>query len=129
MVVHSADGIDEMTTTAETMVGEVNRGKVEIYKVTPEELELPRARFEDVTGDFTPQENAEILKRIFQGKERGPKRDIVLLNAGSVCYCGDIASDIHEGIEMAKNAIDEGKAYQKLQEFIEYSNMLGKTNT
>jgi len=127
MVVHSADGIDEMTTTAETMIGEVNRGKVEVYEVAPEEFGLPRARFEDVTGDFTPQENAEILRRIFQGKEKGPKRDIVLLNAGGVCYCGDIASDIREGIEIAENTIDEGEAYQKLQDFIKYSNMLGKT--
>lgn len=128
MVVHSGDGMDEMSTTAETMVGEVNRGKVEIYEVAPEECGLPRARIEDVAGDFTPQENAEILKRIFQGKERGPKRDIVLLNAGGVCYCGDIASDIREGVEIARNTIDEGKAYRKLQDFIKYSNMLGKTN-
>lgn len=128
MVVHSSDGMDEMTTTAETMVGEVNRGKVEIYEVTPEEVGLPRARIEDVAGDFTPQENAEFLRRIFQGKEKGPKRDIVLMNAGGVCYSGDIASDLREGVEIARNTIDEGKAYQKLQDFIKYSNMLGEAD-
>jgi anthranilate phosphoribosyltransferase len=127
MVVHSLDGMDEMTTTDETMVGEVNRGKVEFYEVSPEEIGLPKARIEDVAGDFTPEENAEILKRIFQGKERGPKRDIVLLNAAGVCYCGDIASDLRDGVEVAKNTIDEGKAYQKLTDFVKYSNMLGKT--
>ena len=124
MVVHSTDGMDEMTTTAETLVGEVKGDKVEVYQISPEEFGLSRARIEDVAGDFTPQENAEILKRIFQGKIRGPKRDMVLLNAGGVCYCGDVASDIREGVEIAGNTIDEGTAYQKLEDFIKYSNML-----
>jgi anthranilate phosphoribosyltransferase len=128
MVVHSSDGMDEMTTTAETLVGEVNRGSVEVYEVTPEEVGLPRSRIPDVTGNFTPKENAEILRRIFQGRERGPKRDMVLLNAGGVCYCGDIASDLSEGVEIARNAIDEGEAYRKLQDLIKYSNMLGESD-
>ena len=49
------------------------------------------------------------------------------MNAGGVCYCGDIAYDLRDGVEVAKNAIDEGKAYQKLIDFVKYSNMLGKT--
>jgi anthranilate phosphoribosyltransferase len=122
MVVHSADGMDEVSITADTMVGEVNRGKVETYKIAPEEFGIKKASIKDVAGDFTPQENAEILKKIFLGKEKGPKRDVLLLNAGSVCYCGDIVSDISEGVEVAKNMIDEGKAHQKLQEFIRFSN-------
>lgn len=122
MVVHSADGMDEVSITSDTMVGEVNRGKVETYQITPEEFGIKRASIKDVAGDFTPQENAEILKNIFLGKEKGPKRDVLLLNAGGVCYCGDIVSDIAEGVEVAKNMIDEGKAYQKLQDFIKFSN-------
>ena len=122
MVVHSADGMDEVSITSETMVGEVNRGKVETYNITPEEFGIKRASIKDVAGDFTPQENAEILKKIFRGKEKGPKRDVLLLNAGGVCYCGDIVSDISEGVEVAKNMIDEGKAHQKLQDFIKFSN-------
>jgi anthranilate phosphoribosyltransferase len=122
MVVHSADGMDEVSITSDTMVGEVNRGKVETYKITPEEFGINRASIKEVAGDFTPQENAEILKKIFLGKETGPKRDVLLLNAAGVCYCGDIVSDIGEGVEVAKNMIDEGKAYQKLQDFIKFSN-------
>ena len=122
MVVHSVDGMDEVSITSDTMVGEVNRGKVETYKITPEEFGIKRASIKDVAGDFTPQENAKILKTIFLGKETGPKRDVLLLNAAGVCYCGDIVSDIGEGVEVAKNMIDEGKAYQKLQDFIKFSN-------
>jgi len=122
MVVHSDDGMDEVSITAETMIGEVNRGKVETYKIAPEDFGIKRASIKDVAGDFTPQENAEILKKIFQGMEKGPKRDVLLLNAGSVCYCGDIVSDISEGVEVARNIIDDGKAFNKLQDFIKFSN-------
>lgn len=125
MVVHSLDGLDEMTTTGETLVGEVNRGRVEFYGVEPEDVGLPRALIHEVTGDFAPQENAEILRRILQGREAGPRRDIVLLNAGGVCYCGGVASDLREGVEMARNAIDEGEAYRKLQDLVKHSNALG----
>ena len=76
---------------------------------------------EDIVGG-TPAENAQITLNILSGKEHGAKRDIVLLNSACAIYCTGAASSIEEGLEMARDSIDSGKALAKLEKLKEFSN-------
>jgi anthranilate phosphoribosyltransferase len=82
---------------------------------------LKRCRGEDLTGG-NAEENAEITRSILSGKLQGPKRDIVLLNSGCALYIAGKASTIAQGIELAREAIDSGKALQQLEAFVKLSN-------
>lgn len=115
------DNMDELTLTGPTVVSEIKDYKVTTYKVTPEQFGLKTCKAEDLTGG-DGKENAVITKDILSGKLTGPKRDIVLLNAGATLYCGGIASSIEEGIKLAAETIDSGKALKKLEELVEVSN-------
>ncbi len=118
MVVSGADGMDEITTTDETTIAQISDGDVRVYKITPEQVGLPRASASDLTGGDA-QENAAITKAVLQG-EKGPKRDIVILNAGRDIFTSGKAASIEEGMKMAETAIDSGKAYAVLQKLAEY---------
>ncbi|MCL1990395.1 MAG: anthranilate phosphoribosyltransferase [Defluviitaleaceae bacterium] len=120
MVVHGADGLDEITTTGVTHVCEVRAGWVKKYDITPEQFGIPRAMKSDLEGG-TPEENAEILKEVLKGVE-GPKTDIVLLNVAASLYIAEKATSIEAGIALAKATIHSGAAMKKLDEFIQYSN-------
>ena len=111
-VVHGKDGLDEITSTAETVIGEVIGEQVRTYEIKPEDFGIPRATAADLQGG-EPAENAEITRAILAG-EKGPKRDIVLLNAGAAIVAGKGAADISEGIEKARTSIDSGAAANKL---------------
>ena len=119
-VVHSADGLDEITTTASTHVAEVRGGKVETYDIAPEEFGLPKASIEDLKGGEV-DENAEIIRSILSG-EQGPRRDIVLLNAAAALIAGGRADDFVEGIVTAARAIDTGAAQEKLDALVRMTN-------
>lgn len=112
-IVHGNDGLDEITTTTTSVIAEVRDGHVKEYELDPQTLGLPRARPENLTGG-TPEENAEILRRILRG-EKGPSRDIVLINAAAAIVAGGQAADLQEGIAAAAAAIDNGKALDKLE--------------
>ncbi len=86
MVVHGADGLDEITTTALTYVSELKDGKVRDYTIDPEEYGIEKASYEDISGG-TPKENADIILDILKGK-KGRKRDIVVLNSAAALYVG-----------------------------------------
>ena len=119
-VVSGKDHMDEFTTTADTVVSEIKDGKVTTYVVTPEQFGFSRVILDELQGgDGTV--NAEITKRILQG-EKGAKRDIVLLNAGAAIYIAGKAESIQEGIKMAEESIDSGKAMQVLQAVAKMSN-------
>ncbi len=120
MVVHGLDGLDEITTTTNTKVSEVIDGKVVNYEIDPKELNISRADKVDLLGGDAI-ENAEIIKSIFKG-EKGPKRDIVLLNAAAALYVGKKVKNLNDGISMAAELIDSGLAMNKLNQLIEYSN-------
>ncbi|HBA85841.1 MAG TPA: anthranilate phosphoribosyltransferase [Verrucomicrobia bacterium] len=113
-VVHGRDGLDEITTTAPTLVAEVKRGQVTQYELEPELLGIPRAHPSDLAGGDA-QENAAIVRRIFDG-EKGPRRDIVLLNAAAVIVAGQKAADLKTALALAGQAIDSGAARAKLEE-------------
>jgi len=118
-VVHGADGLDEMTITDKTSVSELKDGIVHNYTIAPEDFGIHKADRSELIGG-TIDENAKIVLNILNG-EKGAKRDIVLLNAGTAIVAGGKASDIKEGIYLAEESIDSGKALQKLEMLIKYS--------
>lgn len=120
MVVYGEDKMDEISLSAPTYVCEYINGDFKTYEIKPEDYGFTRCKKEDLEG-ATPEENAEIVRRILQG-EQGPKTDIVLLNAGAAIHIAKGCS-IEEGIAIAREAIDSGKAYKQLEKFIELSNM------
>ncbi|WP_026487250.1 anthranilate phosphoribosyltransferase [Caldanaerobius polysaccharolyticus] len=119
MVVHGMDGLDEITITSSTLVSEIRDGQIIDYQIDPREYGIPYGRLEDISGSDASY-NAKLIIRIFQG-ERGPARDIVLLNAAAALYVGNAAEDMKEGIKKAADVIDSGAAYDKLNEFIKIS--------
>lgn len=120
-VVGGKDHMDEITTTTETVVSEIKDNEVKTFTITPEQFGFKRAALEDLRGG-DGAENAKITRAILEGKEKGAKRDIVLLNAGATLYVGGVAKDIEEGIRLAEKAIDEGKAVEVLEKLVKLSN-------
>ena len=118
MVFSAADYMDELSVCTETTVSEIRDGKVTTYTITPEQFGFHRAKPEDIKGG-TGAENAEIAKCILTG-EQSPKRDIVLLNSGMTLYVGGKAQTPEEGVQLAAEMIDSGKAIKKLEEMIAY---------
>ncbi len=119
LVVHGEDGLDEITTTAKTFVGEARQGKLKNYEITPEEFGFKRAELKDLMGG-TISENAGIIMSILKGED-GPKRDIVILNAAAAIYAADKASSIKDGIKLAVESIDSGAALKELELLKGYS--------
>ncbi len=121
LVVSGEDNMDEITLTGATTVSEIKDGVVTTYQITPEQFGMKRVPLADLSGG-DGNVNAQITRDILSGKERGPKRDIVLLNAGATLYVGGLAESIAEGIALAAQAIDDGLAIQKLDALVEASN-------
>jgi len=121
LVVHGADGLDEMTTTDKTYISEYNGKEIQTYSVDPEELDFKRADPADLEGGDIDC-NVEIVKDILGGS-LGPKRDVVVLNAAYALYICDQAKTINESIELARLSIDSGQADDKLKELIEFTNV------
>jgi len=129
LVVHGNDGMDEITTTTTTYVCEVVKNKnyhIKEYLISPEEFNIPFASEDDLKGGENSF-NANIIREIFDGK-KGPERDIVLLNAGAAIMVADMASNIEEGVKIATDSIDSGKAQEKLEMLISLSQELGEKN-
>ena len=120
MVVYGQDKLDEISLSSPTTVCEIQDGWYKTYTITPEEFGFARCCKEDLKGG-TPAENAQITRNILQG-EKGHKRNAVLLNAGASLYIGGKAKDMKEGIALAAELIDSGKALATLQKLIEVSN-------
>jgi anthranilate phosphoribosyltransferase len=120
MVVYGMDKLDEISMSAPTKICEINDGWYKTYTIQPEDFGLSRCTKDDLKGG-TPEENADITKRLLQG-EKGPKRDAVLLNAGASLYIGGKADSIANGIKLAAEIIDSGKAMETLNKFIAVSN-------
>lgn len=120
LVICGMDKLDEITITAETKVTELKDGKIKTYYISPEEFGMKRASLADIKGGSSG-ENAEITLSILKG-ERGPRRDIVLLNAAAALVVASKAKDFKEGIKLAEGAIDSGKALEKLKQLIKFTN-------
>ncbi|MFH0855767.1 MAG: anthranilate phosphoribosyltransferase [Candidatus Omnitrophota bacterium] len=119
LVVHGADGLDEVTTTDRTFVSELNHGGIKNYEISPEDFGFKRARIEDLSGGSL-FDNVQIAQDILGGKD-GFKRDIVLLNAGCAIYAADKAGSVKEGVKLAVQSIDSKAALRKLELLKEYS--------
>jgi len=117
-VVHGEDGLDELSTTGPSRVAELKDGQIRSYTVQPEDFGLPRVNLTDLKGG-SAADNAEIIRRILAG-EQGPKRDIVVLNAGAAIAAGGRAADIAAGIALAARAIDSGAARDRLARLVEF---------
>lgn len=111
-VVHGTDGLDEITTTAPTLVAEVRDGQVVSYELDAADFGIPRSARAELAGG-TPEENAAVLRALLSG-QKGPKRDIVLVNAAAAIVAGGVARDLREGLEKAAESVDSGAAMEKL---------------
>ncbi|MCR5796874.1 MAG: anthranilate phosphoribosyltransferase [Eubacterium sp.] len=120
MVVYGTDGLDEISLSAPTKVYELRDGEITSYEINPEDYGLEKCSKDELVGG-TPEENAKILLGVVKGEINGPKRDAVLLNAGAAIHIMKGVS-IKEGIEIAREAIDSGKAYEQLTSFIAATN-------
>jgi anthranilate phosphoribosyltransferase len=120
MVVYGQDKLDEISLSAPTTVCEIKDGWYKVYTITPEDFGLTRCEKKDLVGG-TPEENAEITRKILAG-EKGPKRDAVLMNAGASLYIGGKAETFADGVKLAAEIIDSGKATETLNKLIEVSN-------
>jgi len=119
-VVCGLDGLDEITITDATQISEFYNGEVKTYQITPEEFGLKRSSLDELAGGDAFY-NKEILIRILKGAKNA-KRDIVLINASAALVASEKAKDFKDGILLAEESIDSGKAYKKLESLIEFSN-------
>ncbi|MBO5993012.1 MAG: anthranilate phosphoribosyltransferase [Acidaminococcaceae bacterium] len=120
MVVYGQDKLDEISLSSPTTICEIKDGWYKTYVITPEDFGFERCKKEDLKGG-TPAENAQITLDILNGV-KGHKRNAALLNAGAALYIGGKAKDMKEGIALAEELVDSGKALATLQKFIEVSN-------
>lgn len=121
LVVYGDDKMDEISPSSSTTICELRNGFYRTSSITPEEFGLKRGTKEEIVGG-TAAENAEITRNILSGREKGTKRNAVLLNAGAALYVAGKADSIGEGVKKAADIIDSGAAYDKMEEYIAESN-------
>jgi len=124
LVVHGEDGLDEITITGKTTVSELKDGEISIYSISPEDFGLPKADSKSLKGG-TVGKNAAIMRGVLSGVP-GPKQDVVLLNAAAGLVAGDRVPALKQGVDLAKQVIDSGKALEKLEQLIELSQKVAK---
>ena len=122
MVVYGMNGMDEISLSGETMVGELKGGEVREYTVHPSDFGLPvyDSRALKVANK---EESVQCIRRAL-ANEDGPVRDVVLLNAGAALYCANVAGSVSEGVKLAREAVASGRAQAKLGQFVSVSNKL-----
>ena len=119
LVVHGSDGLDEITISGPTRIGEVREGQVRTYEVTPEEFGLQRATLEDICGGDAAL-NAMLIREVLAGK-KSARRDVVLLNAAAALVAAGRADHLRDGVPLAARAIDSGAALAKLQALVAFT--------
>jgi anthranilate phosphoribosyltransferase len=122
VVVHGADGLDEISNTGESHLSEVHEGVVRSSRVRPEDFGMARATIGDLQGGDR-EENAQIIRQVLGG-ETGPRRDIVLMNAAAALLVGGKAHDLKDGVALAARSVDSGAAARKLADLVELSRKL-----
>ena len=120
MVVHGMNGMDEISLSGETLVGELHHGEVREYAVHPSDFGLP-VYDSRVLKVANKEESVQCIQRAL-ANEDGPIRDVVLLNAGAAVYCAGVASSVTDGVRRAREAVASGKAMAKLSQFVSVSN-------
>ncbi len=116
--------MDEISITGKSLIWEVNQYEASSpYQVSPQDFGFNEASLAEIKGG-TPEENAEMLRRILGG-ERSPRREVVVMNAAAALVAGDRASDLREGARLAEKVIDSGRASEKLDRLVKLSQSLG----
>ncbi|MBS3737048.1 anthranilate phosphoribosyltransferase [Candidatus Bipolaricaulota bacterium] len=123
LVVHGLEGIDEISPTGETYVGELDQDEINRYRIHPRDFGLPLASPEEIK-DLPPKSSARLAVGILKGRIDGPARDVVLLNSGAGIYVAGGGNSIQEGLELARQAIDSGDAYRKAKELVKATGSL-----
>ena len=118
-VVHGSDGLDELSTTGPSFVAQIKGGNLTSFEVSPEDVGLPRASLADLKGG-DPAHNAAALRGLLEG-EKSPYRDIVLFNAAAAFVVADRASDLKQGVELAADEVDSGRARATLDKLVAVS--------
>lgn len=120
MVVHS-NGMDEISNLAPTKIKQLKDRNITEMEITPAQFRIKSAKIEDIRVDSI-EDSAKVLMNIITGKEKSPRRDIVVMNAAGAIIAGGITEDFEEGINLAEESIENGKAYKSLKRMIEISN-------
>ena len=118
--VYGIDGMDEISVSDKTCVCEIKDGEIKSYEIDPSEFGFEKCSIEDLVGG-DPKENARITLDILKG-QKGPKRNAVVLNSAAGLYVAGAAESIGDGVKIAEDMIDSGKALQQLENFIEFTN-------
>jgi len=118
-VVHGHDGLDEISVCAPTRITELNEGNIKTYDISPEQFFETDAFYEDLKGG-DPEVNAEITKKILKG-EKGPRRNVVLINASAALIAAGKAENLSDGIKLAETSIDSGAAFARLQGLVRFT--------
>ena len=122
LVVHGNDGLDEISITDKTFVTELKDGNLNQFEIQPEDFGLRRSNITALKAE-TPEESLELINAAFEGKE-SPVQDMISLNAGAALYLSSLSKSIKEGVSLAKELLNNGKAKQTFSSYIEMTNSL-----
>ncbi len=125
LVVHGEPGMDELSPVGPTQVTEVDGDSIRSWQVRPEDVGLTAARLEELAGG-EPEENARIIEKVLQGRERGGPRTAVLLNAGAAIFVSGRMADLAQGVAAAEEAVESGSAWEALQRLRAASRKVGE---
>lgn len=120
IVAHGVDGLDEISLMGKTSIAEIRQKRIKYYEIGPEDFGLKRCALKDIAGG-SPDFNARVIRDIFSGADRGPRRDFLVLNNAATLYVSGKVPTMGEGIDLSRSLIDSGAAQRKLQELAEKS--------
>ncbi len=121
MVVNGQDGLCELTVTTSTNIAELRNGEIKEYVINPLDLGLTKGTLDDIRID-NPDHSADMIKKIFDGTEKGTARDIALVNAAGALVVAGLSNDLKEGMELSRKTLESGKAEEKMKKLINYTN-------
>ncbi len=121
MVVNGQDGLCELTVTTSTNITELRNNEIKEYVINPLDLGLTKGKLDDIRIE-NPDHSADMIKRIFDGTEKGTARDIALVNAAGALVVAGLSNDLKEGIELSRKTLESGKAEEKMKKLINYTN-------
>ncbi|HOO90707.1 MAG TPA: anthranilate phosphoribosyltransferase [Syntrophales bacterium] len=121
IVAHGLDGLDEISLIGRTSFAEIKDKKIKYYEVSPEDFGLKRCSLKDIAGG-SPGFNAQVIRSIFSGEDKGPRRDFLVLNNAATLYVSGKAPSIRDGMDLSRSLLDSGAAGSKLEQLIERSN-------
>jgi len=122
LIVHGDDGLDEITITSETNIAELKDHKITEYKISPKEFGINLASFEEIYAN-SPQESLMMVNKAFEG-EKSAVQDMIAMNSGAALYIARIVDSINDGVELAFELMNNGKAANKLAEYVRVSNSI-----